>query len=141
MIIVIYLNFGWSHQSLYFNSFSDSSFNFSCKSCHISCTTTIYNTYLFGTETFCSADCVHRYITATDNSNFLSLKICRCSFADITEKTNCGEDTICILTFDTKFFICTCSDCNQDSVIIFTKTLDSHIFTNSFTIFNFDTCF
>mgnify|MGYP004421312965 CR=1 FL=1 len=44
-----------------------------------------------------------------------------------------------MFTFDTKFLIGTCTDCNKYCVVFFTQALDCHIFSNPFAKFNFDT--
>ena len=42
-----------------------------------------------------------------------------------------------MFTFDTKFLIGTCTDCNKDCVIFFTQALDCHISSDTFAKFYF----
>ena len=62
-------------QSLYFNSLCNCSFNLCRKSCHICNSSSIYNADFLSTQSFGCTDCIHRYITATDNCDFFSSQV------------------------------------------------------------------
>ena len=124
---------------MHFDSFCNCAFDLSRKSGHICNTATINDAYFLGAETFCSTDSIHRNISATDNSNFLSGKIRILFFADITEELHCGKNTVSMFTFDTKLFIGTCTDRDKYGIILFAKALNGHIFTDSFAVDYFHT--
>ena len=135
MSILICLYSGWSFQCENFNSLSNSTFNLSRKSSHICSTASVNDTYFFSTETFCCADSVHRNITATDDSNFLSGKIRALIFSDITKERYGGDHAFCMLAFDTKLLISACTDGNKNSIVFLAQTLNCDIFTDTFSKF------
>ena len=140
MSILISLDSGWRFQCEYFNSLCNCTFDLSRKSSHICSTASVNDTYFFSTETFCCADGVHRNITATDDSNFLSGKIRALIFSDITKERYGGDHAFCMLAFDTKLLISACTDGNKNSIIFLAETLNCDIFTNTFSKFYLNSC-
>ena len=72
MTIFIRDNAGRRFQRLHFDSFCNSAFNLFRKGSHIGHTSPVDDANFFCAETDCSADCIHGYISASDDSYFLT---------------------------------------------------------------------
>ena len=92
MTVFICFDAGRSHQSLYFDSFCNSTFNLCRKGSHICHAAAVNDADFFSPQTFCGTDSIHRYVTTTDNGYFLSGKIRVLVLSYITKELNSRKD-------------------------------------------------
>ena len=84
---------------------------------HIGGTAAVEDAHFLCAKSDSRTDCVHRYISAAHDGNFLTCQIRIDALSYIPKETDCGHNTLCVFAFDAKLLIGAGTDGDQNRVI------------------------